>query len=186
MSFLKVSDTERGLWGVLAYFFGAVGGVIVLLIRRDSLTRFHAVQSIIATVALFLLGLLLKVLAYLPIFGFLYAILFLVFQIGVFALWLFLMVQAWRGIRFELPVIGRWAAESSGLAQEDATGGGTYPGPGATAEPHAGPHGGGAGAAGEPHTGPPGGGTGAPGVGEDPQAPAPGDEPDSEKRGPNG
>ena len=112
--FWERKGSEQGLWGAAAYFLGAVGAVVVLLVRKDSFSRFHAVQSIVATVALFLMGLLLKALAYLPIFGFLYGFLFRVFQLGVFILWLFLMFQAWRGERQKLPYISRWATEATG------------------------------------------------------------------------
>jgi len=109
-------NTNAGIWGAGAYFLGAVGAVIVLIFRRDPYCRFHAVQSIIATVVLFLLGLLLKGLAYLPIFGFLYGFLFQLFQIGVFALWVFLMYQGWKGREYKLPMIGAWAEEATGRA----------------------------------------------------------------------
>ncbi|MBU1702203.1 MAG: hypothetical protein KJ970_00535 [Candidatus Eisenbacteria bacterium] len=114
MSFQEKESSEKRVWGAGAYFLGAVGAVVVLLVRREPFCRFHAVQSIITTVVLFLVGLLLKGLAYLPIFGFLYGFLFRLFQVGVFALWIFLMFQAWRGRQYRLPYIGSWAEDSAG------------------------------------------------------------------------
>ena len=100
-----------GLWGAFAYFLGPFGAVLVLLSRRDAFPRFHAVQSILATVTLLIGGLFLRVLAYLPIFGFLYGILFRAYQFGIFLLWIFLMFKAWRGEMYRLPYIGEWASD---------------------------------------------------------------------------
>jgi len=103
-------ENARGIWGPLAYFFPILGPVIVLLARQNAFSRFHAVQSILATVALFLVGILLRVFAFLPIFGFLYRSLFWVLQLAVVVLWVFLMYKAWLGQRYKLPFLGDWAA----------------------------------------------------------------------------
>jgi uncharacterized membrane protein len=100
----------QGFWGPFAYFLPILGPIVVLLARRDSFSRFHAVQSILATVALILVGVVLLIFALLPIFGFLYAILLVVFKIGAFVVWGFLMYKAWRGERYKLPYIGDWAS----------------------------------------------------------------------------
>lgn len=103
------NENARGLWGPFAYFLPVVGPVVVLLARNDSYSRFHAVQSILITVAIFLVGLLLWVFGFLPIFGFLYKALLVVLQIGAFLIWVFLIYKAWQGERYKLPYIGDWA-----------------------------------------------------------------------------
>jgi uncharacterized membrane protein len=105
-----LKEHAHGFWGPLAYFLPIVGPVIVLLARKDSFSRFHAIQSILATVAFILVALVLWAFSHLPIFGFLYGILFIVLQIGIFVLWVFLMYKAWQGDRYKLPYIGEWAA----------------------------------------------------------------------------
>lgn len=106
----EFKEHARGLWGPLAYFLPILGPVIVLIARKDSFSRFHAVQSILATVGFILVALVLWAFSHLPIFGFLYGILFIVLQIGIFLLWVFLMYKAWQGDRYKLPYIGEWAA----------------------------------------------------------------------------
>ena len=105
---------EAALWGALAYFLGPLGAVVVLLVRKDPSPRFHAVQSLLLTALLLLGGLLLEGLSLLPILGFLYGFLLKVFRLGVFGLWVFLMVQTLRGRRERLPFIGQWAEELTG------------------------------------------------------------------------
>ena len=90
-----------------AYFLVAISGFLVLAWKRDSsFVRFHALQSIVATLAFLGLGLLLKLLAYFPIIGFLYGYLFQVYLVRLFVLWLFVMVRAYRGDRYRIPYVG--------------------------------------------------------------------------------
>jgi uncharacterized membrane protein len=90
-----------------AYFLVALSGFLVLAWKRDSgFVRFHALQSIVGTFAFVGLGLVLKLLAYFPIIGFLYAYLFHIYLVGLFVFWLFLMVKAFRGERYRIPYLG--------------------------------------------------------------------------------
>ena len=90
-----------------AYFLVGISGFLVLAWKRDSsFVRFHALQSIVATFAFLGLGLLLKLLAYFPIIGFLYGYLLQLYLFGLFLLWLFLMAKAYRGDRYRIPYLG--------------------------------------------------------------------------------
>lgn len=68
--------------GALAYVLGPITGVIFFIIEKDSFVRFHAMQSIVVFVGLFILqwvlGLTLILLPLVPIVGILSFILWLI------------------------------------------------------------------------------------------------------------
>ena len=97
---------------VLAYFT-FIPAVILLFVephKRNRYIRFHALQCIfvsVALVALFGISLLLFIT---PLPGHLFwLMLCLVLLIGCFILWLVLLVKAFQGQVFKLPMIGEWA-----------------------------------------------------------------------------
>ncbi|MFD1644083.1 DUF4870 domain-containing protein [Haloarchaeobius litoreus] len=117
------TTTETGLEpnvaGAVAYLFGFVSGIAMLLIDGDNeFVRFHAIQSIafnVVVVAVYVaLAFVSLFLSFLPVVGDLLSLLFtLVYPVVgfvAFAGWLFLMYRAYEGDRFELPVLGSIAA----------------------------------------------------------------------------
>ncbi len=88
--------------GALAYVLGPITGVIFFIIEKDSFVRFHAMQSIVVFVGLFILqwvlGLTLILLPLVPIVGIL-----------SFILWLLLIYKAWQGEEWEVPMLGKFA-----------------------------------------------------------------------------
>lgn len=92
---------EENVAGLLCYVAGWITGLIFFLIEKDSkFVKFHAMQSIITFVAIIIL-------AWIPIINWVVGILALV-------LWILLMVKAYQGEKFKLPVIGdlaeKWSA----------------------------------------------------------------------------
>jgi uncharacterized membrane protein len=112
-----VNSRDRAL-GALAYV-GLLPAMILLLIpalRGNRFVRFHSWQSVLFTVASALLGLVLKllfvILAILPVIGFLLAWLSLgIGSMGIFFLWVVLLIKAALGNSYQLPVIGPWAEQ---------------------------------------------------------------------------
>ena len=99
---------DPNLAGLLAYLAGFISGLVLLVLEKESeYVRFHAYQSTITflalCVALFLLGLI-------PLIG---ALLGPLLSIASLALWVLLMVKAFQGERFKLPVLGDMAEERS-------------------------------------------------------------------------
>jgi len=90
--------------GALAYVLGPVTGVIFLIIEKDSFVRFHAMQSVVVFVGLFVLqfffGLTLFLLPLVPLIG-----------IVSFVLWLLLIYKAWQGEKWEVPFFGKYAKQ---------------------------------------------------------------------------
>ena len=115
--FRAVDSSDKAL-GVLAYI-GIIPAVILLLIpalRGDRFVRFHSWQSVLFSVASVLLGAALKLLfvifSILPVVGFLLAWLCMgIGSLGMFMLWIVLVVKAAQGHSYELPLIGPLAAQ---------------------------------------------------------------------------
>jgi uncharacterized membrane protein len=114
---VAVNARDRAL-GALAYV-GLIPAIVLLLIpalRGDRFVRFHSWQSVLFTIASGLLGLALKLIffifAILPMVGFLLAWLSLVIgSMGIFILWIVLLVKAALGHSYQLPLIGPLAEQ---------------------------------------------------------------------------
>ncbi len=91
---------DENVAGLLCYLFGWVSGLVFYLIEKDNeLVRFHAAQSVVVFGALTVLGILMPAV---PLFGAIFAP--LISALG-FVMWLLLMISAFRGERFELPLV---------------------------------------------------------------------------------
>ena len=100
------SSTSR-LGGMLAYVGGLFSGVIVILVeRRDSFVRFHAMQSTLLFIGIVLIDILLQMV---PLLGAL-VVIFVVIPLSAI-LWLVLMFKAYQGEHFKLPLVGQMAAD---------------------------------------------------------------------------
>jgi len=104
----------------LSYALGAITGVLFLVLepyKNDRSVRFHAIQSIILNVAIVALAIVWNIIVgiLVSIGGFWVLTVALpldwLFGLGVFALWLFLMFQAYNEREFRIPWIGDIAAK---------------------------------------------------------------------------
>jgi uncharacterized membrane protein len=117
-----VNARDRAL-GALAYI-GMIPALVLLLIpalRGNRFLRFHSWQSVLFTIASALLGLVLKllfvILAILPVIGFLLAWLSLgIGSLGIFILWVVLLIKAALGHSHQLPLIGPLADQLAARA----------------------------------------------------------------------
>jgi uncharacterized membrane protein len=92
----------------LAYLFGFVSGVIVLLIRKEAEVKFHAWQSILLGAAMFLLNIVLVTLG-MDIFSGL-------ISTAGFVLYVVLIVKTYTGQKWVLPIIGEQAEKLANKA----------------------------------------------------------------------
>jgi len=97
--------------GLLCYVLGWVSGIVFLILEpKNKFVRYHAIQSIIVFGAITIAS---AILSWIPFIG-----AFLSWALGVLAiiLWIVLMVKAYKGTKYKLPVSGdqaeKWAAES--------------------------------------------------------------------------
>lgn len=101
---MKGSGLKKETASALAYLLGHLTGVIFLVIEKDPTVKFHAMQSIVTFVGLFVLEWVLT---------FSIVLVFLVPLVGIlmFILWLLLIYKAWMGETWEVPVFGKLARQ---------------------------------------------------------------------------
>jgi uncharacterized membrane protein len=98
----------------LTYLLGFVTGIIFLYLEpydKDEFVRFHARQSIVYTVAFFVVNIVLSVfIAVLPgpLRGIIRFLLGLI-NLGFAVFWVFLMYKAYRGEKYRIPELADWA-----------------------------------------------------------------------------
>ena len=98
----SATGLNKNTAGALSYVLGPITGVIFLILEKDSYVRFHAMQSVVVFVALFVLQVLLGITIVL-------AALVPLVSILSFVLWLLLIYKAWQGEEWEVPVLGTYA-----------------------------------------------------------------------------
>jgi uncharacterized membrane protein len=108
---------EENVAGLLCYVLGWVTGLIFFLIDKRPFVRFHAIQSIGMSIALFavylVIGVLFTMLHFMSM-GFLALAIYPLLGLLVFALWIFMMYKAYQHEKFMLPIIGPIAANMAG------------------------------------------------------------------------
>ena len=86
----------------LAYGLTFISGLIIFLIETDNKKiRFHALQSIV-------FGLIWTVFPTLLAFTIILAPLALLFNLAMLIVWIFMIVKAYKGQSFRLPIIADW------------------------------------------------------------------------------
>lgn len=104
---------DQNVAGMLAYvtIIPAIIFLVVEPYNRNPYIRFHSFQCLFFAVAMIVLAIVVSILAIVPILGWL---LLLLFWIGSLALWIVLLVKAYGGEKFKLPVIGDLAEKQAG------------------------------------------------------------------------
>ena len=103
------SGLEPHLAATIAYLGGAITGIVMLVLeKQDRFVRFHAMQS---TITFLSVAVLHFILLGVPLIGW---ALYLPFVVGIFALWVFLMMNAFQGKMYKLPYIGDFAEQQIG------------------------------------------------------------------------
>jgi uncharacterized membrane protein len=106
---------EPNIAAALSYMLGLITGVIFLVLEKENkYVRFHAAQSIATSVIIIVLSIgvsiVSSVLLFIPVLGWLAVlVLTLGLSIGTFILWVLLMIKAYQGEEWELPVAGGFA-----------------------------------------------------------------------------
>lgn len=107
---IDLGETSTGMQprvaALLAYVFGLASGLLVLVTERENaFVRFHAVQSITFSLAMFVLGL---AFSFVPGIGWIAGFLL---NLAAFGVWLLCMAKAFQGQWFRLPLVGDIAAK---------------------------------------------------------------------------
>jgi uncharacterized membrane protein len=95
---------EPNVASLLCYAVGWITGIIFFILEKENkLVRFHALQSIIVFGALSIAS---GLLSWMPIFGGFFGA---VIGIIAFVLWIVLMVKAYQGVKYKIPLAGDFA-----------------------------------------------------------------------------
>jgi uncharacterized membrane protein len=107
---------DQNVAGMLAYvtFIPAIIFLVVEPYSRNSYIRFHSFQSIFFNVAWIVLWMVLGIVATIPGVGWLTIFLWPLLMLGALVLWILLLVKAYSGSRWRLPVIGDLAEKQAG------------------------------------------------------------------------
>ncbi len=102
------SGLEQNVAGLLCYAGWWITGIIFLLIEKENqFVRFHAVQSIIVFGAYTVVAI---ILGWIPIIGWIIGI---ILGVVAFILWIILMLKAYQGEKYKLPIAGDIAEKQS-------------------------------------------------------------------------
>ena len=104
-----VLGVTENLEALLCYVLGWVTGLVFLLLeQKNAFVRFHAMQSLATFLGLFIISM---VIGFIPVLGILVNV--LLWPLGM-VLWVVLMVKAYKGERYKLPVIGDFVEQQLG------------------------------------------------------------------------
>lgn len=99
------SKSDSNLHGALAYLLGPITGVIFLILDNDDkFVKYHALQSIVFFILMWILTAIAAILK-LVLIGF---ILIPLLSLISFVAWLYSMYKAYKGEMHELPIVGRF------------------------------------------------------------------------------
>ncbi len=103
--------------GLLCYIAGWLSGLIFLLIDKRPFVKYHAAQSIVVfgglTIIYFILAQFFVTSLFLGGWG-LVSLLFLAVRLTFLILWILLMVTAYQGQRFRVPIAAEFADKLAG------------------------------------------------------------------------
>lgn len=95
---------EPNMAALLSYLLGFITGVIFYLVEKENkFVRFHAMQSIIVFGVLFLAGVIIGLI---PVIN-------VIFWAAELVLWIVLMIKAYQGEKFKIPLAGDIAEKNS-------------------------------------------------------------------------
>jgi uncharacterized membrane protein len=97
--------------GALAYFT-IIPAIIFLVMppyNQSPVVRFHSWQSIFLNVFSIVMYIILAIVGRIPLLGLIAIPLFLVFWLGMFIVWLIVVLKAVNGVKLKLPIIGALA-----------------------------------------------------------------------------
>jgi uncharacterized membrane protein len=114
----KKGKTETGLEpnvaGLLCYALGWVTGLVFLFMeKKDKFVRFHAIQSIIVFGAVNVVCVILWVFTMIPFIWVFFLVLNYIVGVFAFILWIVLMLKAYQGAKYKLPIAGDIAAKNA-------------------------------------------------------------------------
>jgi len=97
-------NMEENMASLLCYILGWITGLIFYLMEKENKTvKFHAMQSILTFLPLTIFAFILSAMSW--FIPFIWILSWLV-GILIFILWIILMIKAYQGEKFKLPIVG--------------------------------------------------------------------------------
>jgi uncharacterized membrane protein len=116
---LAAPGLTQNVASALCYLLGFITGIIFLVLspyNKDRTVRFHAFQSIFLSIGLFVLDIILGIFSgilYAAHAGSLVRLLWLLYDVGVLAGWVYLMYSAYTNRKIIVPVVGPLAEKQA-------------------------------------------------------------------------
>jgi uncharacterized membrane protein len=113
---VAASGLADNVAGMLAYFT-IIPAILFLVLEpynKSRFVRFHAWQSVLFSVAWWILWIGLRIVFHMPFLGFLTFLIWPVIWLGGFIVWIILVIKANQGQMFKLLVIGDLAEKQAG------------------------------------------------------------------------
>lgn len=105
---------DENLAALLAYLFSFIGGLIFFFVEKESkFVKFHSMQSIIIGAGCIAINIVAAILGFIPIIGLIIWLASVLVNLGVFVVSIIMMIKAYQGEWFELPVVGKIAMEQA-------------------------------------------------------------------------
>ena len=118
---------DENIAALLSYVFGWVSGLIFFLIEKDSrLVRFHAMQSLLLQVCVFVIAIVIWVIIFVLVLvvsqvsgllstlvSIVATLIWIVLIIGAVVAWVICLIKAYQSQYFKLPIIGNFAEKFS-------------------------------------------------------------------------
>jgi uncharacterized membrane protein len=102
---------DANLAALLCYAAGWITGIVFFVLEKDSkFVKFHAMQSIVVFLSLTVFW---YVLVWIPFIGWLFFFLSPIVFLLSLVLWILLMVKAYNGEKFKLPIAGDIAEQQA-------------------------------------------------------------------------
>ena len=103
---------DENIEAALSYLLWVITGILFFVLEKESkFVKFHAMQSIAVSIALFVINIVLGIILSITIIGLmLFPLIYLIEVI----LWIFLMYKAYKGEKFKLPIVGDFAEKQVG------------------------------------------------------------------------
>lgn len=113
---VTIGGLDDNVAGALAYvtIIPAIVFLVLEPFNRKRFVRFHSFQCLFFWVACMVIWFALRIVFQIPFFGWLTALLWPVVDLAIFIVWLVLVLKAYQGQMFKLPVIGDIAEKQAG------------------------------------------------------------------------
>ena len=104
--------------GMLAYvtIIPAIVFLVLEPYNKKRFVRFHSFQNIFFVVAWIVIGIALSIVAAIPVLGWLTLLIWPLIGLGGLIVWVIMLIKAYQGQMFKLPIIGDIAEKQAGSA----------------------------------------------------------------------